>query len=187
MKWTLHVISVHCTQDSHLYCCLTIVVNISWVFMCPKYECFQCLQIVRSGRRIYEREWTDIIKLNRTTYFTYTIDKGLLAENILVVLTNVLLLSCTATNELAFSRCSVLWSREPLNLQLISSIPLFDSCWIRNSLFAPCARKVGFCRAVLSLTLPILIKVPTHLMIVVSAAGVFYNQVLNVLLIVVMD
>lgn len=80
---------------------------------------------------------------NQTRCFSHVHEARPLLEDMLVVLTHLLLLSCTKAYELAFSAGSILWRKVCLNLPFLSSGTFLGAGRSRNWLLESSAWKLG--------------------------------------------
>lgn len=128
---------------------------------------------IRKSIRHEKQEWED--KLSMQDW------RRPLVEHNFVDVTDLLVLSCTGTCEIAFLGCSVWRSGERLDLQILFSGTLLGACRSRNWRLNCLLWKRGLSQLVLFFTFPRLLKSSIHLKTVVCAGGVFWHPSVKVL------
>lgn len=111
-------------------------------FMGPECRCSECLHILRRERHINQNKRSVIRNQDQTTCCFHKIEKRKLVDNKLVLVTDVVWLSCTEICEPAFLECSVERTRKSINLPLLSTGTFLGAGKSINWLFPPSAWKL---------------------------------------------
>lgn len=130
-----NTVGVHSTSDCYIFA------NDS-LFSCHKYECSEWSHILRSERYIYQKNRSGVRNRNRTTLFPYAIETRLFVERSLVFVTDLHLIPCTKSCELAFSGWSEWRSGQFLKLHQLYSGTLLGAGESNVWLLAQSARNL---------------------------------------------
>lgn len=136
---------------------------------------------------LFRKKTLDVRNRNQTTRCQYKIKIRQLVKHYYTVLTDVPSLSCMDVCELTFSWFSAWWSRESLNLQLLSRGTWLSTSGSRNGVLTIFAKTGDLPRPDIILSYLSLLNFSTHLMLEVCTWGDFWYWVWKYLLQFVID